>query len=90
MSTNHNELIGRSPRALTGVNARGLKNWRSTPGQPGRARKIRKNRKKTSPPPYPTLLEAVSPSLLHNRNVHDSGDELNLRHTTVEETNVAV
>ena len=28
----------------------------------------------------PTLLEAVYPSLLHNRNVHDSGGELNLRH----------
>ena len=50
------------------------------------AKNAEKPQKFPSPPPYPALLEAVSRSLLYNRNVHDSGGELNLRHTTVEET----
>ena len=40
MSTTCCGLIGRIPRALTGVSARGLENWRSTPGTTGGARKI--------------------------------------------------
>ena len=40
MSISDYELIGRSPRALTGVSARRLENWRSTPGQPEEREKI--------------------------------------------------
>ena len=56
MSTSDYELIGRSPRALTGVSARGLENWRSTPGQPEEREKWRQYRRKSNshahPPPY--------------------------------------
>ena len=41
------ELIGRSPQALTGVSARGLDNWRSTPGQPEEREKRRQNRRRS-------------------------------------------
>ena len=43
MSTSDNELIGRSPRALTGVSARGLENWRSTPEEREKCEKTAKN-----------------------------------------------
>ena len=85
MSTCRYGLIGRSPRTLTGVSARGLENWRSTPGQPGGARK------KASIPPKKPLPRPPPFHRRHNRqeprpvsvaswNVHHILDELNLGH----------
>ena len=74
----------RSPRWQRTLHHRGLKNWRSTPGQSGGARKKAKKAKKPS-----TQLKAC-PSLLRTEMSTNSGDELSLRHLHCSRDNVSL
>ena len=71
----------RSPRALTGVSARGLRKLALNSGTTGGARKMTQNAsKKPFIAAIRQLLKVAYPSLMHNKTATDSGDERNLRH----------
>ena len=69
MSTHRCYLIGKgSPRQRRTLRHRGLRKLALNSGTIRRsAKNVEKPPKTLSQPPYPTLLEAVYPSLLHNR-----------------------